>query len=150
MYYSSIREELRIPPNAFAPKSVFDFAAGSVALLAAGCFLYFLASLTRSRGKIIEQRLNESLGGWQTTIVLRHRDSTIDAITKTRYHEALSKLNGDAKFPTPAEELQSPSDADDFYRSATKRLIEARRGPRYQMLHDERMLHMGLDAICWV
>jgi hypothetical protein len=67
---------------------------------------------------------------------LRHRDGTIDPNTKARYHEALAGLI-EATLPSAATEAVAPADADAAYRSATKRLIELRRGLEFQMIHDE-------------
>jgi hypothetical protein len=119
------------------PDLVSDLRKGAASALAVGCILYLLASLTRSRGKIAETRLIKDWGASQTTILLRHRNAVIDAYTKARYHAALSALCPGLVLPTPAQEQQAPADADAIYRSATKRLIEARRGQRFQMVEDE-------------
>lgn len=102
----------------------------------ASCIFYFLSSLSRSLGKRAEPRLLAQWDGWPTTTLLRHRDGTIDANTKARYHRALETLAG-LKLPNPGKEGQDPKNADDLYRSATKKLIEKRRGPEYKMLHGE-------------
>ena len=49
----------------------------------------------------------------------------------------LTKLGGIGKMPTTSDEAAAPNEADDIYRSATKRLIEARRGKQFQMVEDE-------------
>lgn len=108
---------------------------GSIVVLSAT--LYLIASLARSRGKFVEKRLIQRWGGWPTTIVLRHRNSVIDPVTKTRYHRALAAISGVQSLPTPLEETADPTMADDLYRSATKRLIELRRGRAFRMLEDE-------------
>jgi hypothetical protein len=119
------------------PKLVSDLRSGFSSVLAIGCLLYLLASLARSRGKKAETRLLEAWGAFPTTIILRHREGTIDPITKERYHKALTALQGIGQLPTAAEEKADPGRADHIYRSATKRLIELRRGAKYQMLEDE-------------
>jgi len=96
-----------------------------------------MASLARSLGKNIEPRLLKEWGGWPSTTLLRHRDATLDRHTKARYHAALEKLCPDLSFPTTEEESREPVQADSAYRSATKRLIEARRGPSFKILHAE-------------
>ena len=105
-----------------------------VILLAAT--LYALASVARSRGKRTEVTLIALWGGWPTTILLRHRDLTIDPLTKKRYHGKLAALSR-LKFPDDAEEAQRPAEADQVYRSATRSLIEARRGAQFAILHAE-------------
>ena len=71
--------------------------------------------------------------------MLRHCDDLIDRVTKARYHAVLAALCPDITIPSAVDEQNSPSEADRGvrYRSATKRLIEMRRGPDYQMLHHE-------------
>jgi hypothetical protein len=101
------------------------------------CLAYFLASIARSRGKTIEEQLLDKWGGWPTTVMLRHCDDLIDRVTKARYHAALAALCPDITIPSAIDEQNSPSEANEIYRSATKRLIEMRRGPDYQMLHHE-------------
>ena len=117
--------------------SIVDSVSHSAAFaIAAACILYFLTSLARSLGKRAETRLLARWQGWPTTILLRHRDGTLDRITKDRYHRVLEKMAG-LKLPGAAEELANPADADDLYRSVTKKLIEQRRGPQYGLLHGE-------------
>jgi hypothetical protein len=113
-----------------------DVKSGLVAMLVFGCVLYFFASLARSRGKALEPVLIIEWGAWPTTLFLRHRDNHFDKKTKGRYHSALAKLSK-LRFPTPDEEEADQEGADETYRSATKRLIEARRESKYKMLHDE-------------
>jgi hypothetical protein len=113
-----------------------DLRSGAFALLVVACLLYFFASLARSRGKMLEETLIKNWGAWPTTLFLRHRDEHFDKMTKARYHLTLEKLCKIA-FPSAADEQRDPRAADDVYRSATKKLIEARRGTQYKMLHDE-------------
>lgn len=94
-------------------------------------------NLARSEGKRIEPRLLEMWDGWPTTVMLRHRDHTIDPHTKKRYHEALAKIARDVTLPSSARERQNPIRADEAYRSATKKLLESRRGEKYRLVHGE-------------
>jgi hypothetical protein len=119
------------------PSLVANIPRSTAAAFGLSCLAYFLASLARSRGKMIEERLLANWGGWPTTVMLRHRDNRIDPVTKARYHAALAALCPDLMMPSAADEWSTPSAADDTYRSATKRLIEMRRGPEYPMLHRE-------------
>jgi hypothetical protein len=118
------------------PRLVANIRNGLASALAIGCCLYFLASLARARGKLAETKLLMAWGGWPTTIMLRHRDSSIDPVTKSRYHHALATMLG-RPMPTAIEESANTDGADDIYRSATKLLIEARRGHAFQMIEDE-------------
>lgn len=97
-----------------------------------------LSNLARTAGKSIEEKLNQGWGGWRTTTLLRHQDSTIDRFTKLRYHAALQKLSGNTlQMPTPDQEILDPHVADEKYRSATKLLIEKRRDKKYDLLQKE-------------
>lgn len=100
-----------------------------------------LSVVARTLGKRVEERLNAAGGGWRTTVVLRHRDSTIDPYTKRRYHDHLNALCNGFVLPTVDEETRDPADADARYRSATRRLIELRRDGKYRMLHKENALY---------
>jgi hypothetical protein len=119
------------------PSIVSNVPRSTAAVFGMSCLAYFLASIARSRGKKIEEQLLAKWGGWPTTVMLRHRDDRIDRVTKARYHAALAALCPDISMPLAVDEQNSPSGADDNYRSATKHLIEMRRGPEYQMLHRE-------------
>jgi len=102
----------------------------------AAALAYLTASFARNCGKKYEASFLKRTGGWQTTVLLRHRDETIDRLTKSRYHHALHGLSG-VPLPTSQAELQAPDEADQAYRSATKVLIERRRGKEFRTLHSE-------------
>ncbi|WP_155625640.1 hypothetical protein [Burkholderia pseudomultivorans] len=100
---------------------------GSIVTLAGGCGLPFLlADFARSRGVAREQELWKSWGGAPSTQLLRHADSTVDPVSKARYHGFLAEKTS-TKFPTPAAEKQNPEKADAVYASATKWLRGATR-----------------------
>ena len=111
------------------PEGVAAAAVGSA-------LLYLIASFARYKGKALEPDLIAQWGGWPTSILLRHRDDRLDALTKARYHSQLSRLVG-LSMPSAADEQVDPERADATYRSATKWLIEARRGDAYSLLHKE-------------
>ena len=115
---------------------------------------YFLSSLARSKGKSIEDKLNQSWGGWRTTVLLRHSDNYFDSFTKKRYFGELQKICGNGfVLPTPEEEIKNPSLADQKYRSATKALMEQRRGKDHHLVHKENAQYgfwrnlLGLKAL---
>lgn len=83
---------------------------------------YMLGSIARDAGKKTEEKLFIKWGGKPTTLMLRHSDKRIDAITKARIHQLLSKAI-DQPFPVNTEELAAPERADDFYRAGTVWLI---------------------------
>jgi len=106
------------------PSLVANIPRSTAAAFGLSCLAYFLASLARSRGKMIEERLLANWGGWPTTVMLRHRDNRIDPVTKARYHAALAALCPDLTMPSAADERSAPPVADE-------------RGPEYPMLHRE-------------
>jgi hypothetical protein len=86
---------------------------GAAAVGCGGAFL--LTQLARDAGKQCEKSLFDVWGGMPSIAILRHRDSRIDAITKTRYHSRLSALVKGAKAPTPKEEAVDPAGSDQVY-----------------------------------
>jgi hypothetical protein len=104
--------------------------------LLGGCgAMYALASIARGRGKKLEETLIKEWGGMPTTIALRHRDTSLDRVSKQRYHEAITVKLG-IVIPTPAEEAADPARADDVYVGATKRLRELTRDNRGLLLKE--------------
>lgn len=90
--------------------------------------LYLLSSAARSAGKRLEDRLTKTWGGYPTTLMLRHRDSSFHEITKQRYHRYLgTHIPGMARFPSALQEHQDPDGADRIYSSAVLWLKEQRR-----------------------
>lgn len=102
----------------------------SIGSILVGCgALYLLASVARNAGKRIEEVLFEEWGGKPTTQLLRHRDATINAITKERYHAVLSKGIG-KPFPNMANEQHDPAAADVLYQAGVHWLIENTRNTK--------------------
>jgi len=97
--------------------------------------LYALASVTRGRGKKLEELLVKKWGGMPTTIILRHRDLHLDSISKQRYHSAISAKLG-ITMPTLAEEISSPASADDIYIGVTRRVRELTRKNKQLLLKE--------------
>ncbi len=100
---------------------------------------YFAADIARRRGRTYESAF-VIRHGWQTTVMLRHRDPSIDATTKKRYHRALRELSK-VNLPTESKEAADPAAADEAYRSATKVLLEHRRGEQYKIQLGENALY---------
>jgi hypothetical protein len=65
--------------------------------------LYWLSSIARSRGKLVEQRLLQAWGGWPTTYLLRH-SSRLDQHTRDRYHRYLAQHVPHLVLPTATAE----------------------------------------------
>jgi hypothetical protein len=104
-------------------------SAGLIALLASLGVIYLLTSIARELGKRVEDVLYASWGGKPSTQLLRHRDSTLDSVTKARYHAFLAnKLN--VPFPTASDELADPGAADATYASAARWLLDQTRNTK--------------------
>lgn len=89
----------------------------AVLTLLAGCgAIYTIAAVSRGLGKAVEEKLVSDWGGLPTTIVLRHRDSFLDAITKKKYHGLIAS-KFDLTMPSSEEEQVNPYQADEAYRA---------------------------------
>lgn len=106
-----------------------------IGLLGASGTIYALASVTRGRGKKLEETLVKKWGGMPTTIALRHRDKFLDGVSKQRYHTAITAKLG-ITMPTAEEESASPDKADDIYVGAAKRLRELTRSNKQLLLKE--------------
>lgn len=116
-----------------------EVKAAGIGLLATFGVFYLAASIVRELGKRIEESLFREWGGKPTTQLLRHRDNTIDPITKARYHLFLAKHMSIA-FPTNAEEEADPTRVDDVYQSATKWLLDRTRDKKtFELLFEENI-----------
>ncbi|MRW85674.1 hypothetical protein GJ698_16460 [Pseudoduganella sp. FT26W] len=104
----------------FGPHHPLLVTAASALLVCGGPLL--VSRFARDLGKSLEERLFDKWGGKPTTIVLRHRDDRVDAVTKQKYHDVLARGVG-LKAPTAAEEVNDPATADTFYRAGTAWLI---------------------------
>jgi hypothetical protein len=139
--FDPYNREARLAPAALllAPALLFVFVAYSntlvgefpknaviiLLLLAVG---YLFAGIARSAGKRVEEQLHHEWGGTPTTAMLRHRDTILDAVTKTRYHLHLAEICTDFTWPSIEDERSDPAGADLKYASATTALRARRRG----------------------
>jgi hypothetical protein len=112
-------------------------ALSGLASLLVGCGLTFMmAKVARYRGRIVERELITRHGGRMTEAFLRHRDASISATTKARYHAFL--VNRGFHMPTPVEEMAALHDADGHYRAGVDWLLEATRDEKvYPLVKDE-------------
>ncbi|WP_342710042.1 hypothetical protein AAFG13_37625 [Bradyrhizobium sp. B124] len=103
--------------------------------------LMVLADVARRRGKAIEPRLNEQMGGLPSVTMLRHRDKTFDAAIKTRMHGLLAAKLGEAA-PSYEQELAAPELADGFYARAGNWLREnTRNKKKFDILFNENVTY---------
>lgn len=124
-----------------------ELKSGLVALLASFGVVYLLTTISRELGKRLENDLHREWGGKPTTQIQRHRDDTLDGVTKARYHAFLaSKLN--VAFPTPAGELSDPVSADAVYASGARWLLDQTRDTtRFPLLFKE-LIAYGFRRNC--
>ena len=118
----------------------FSTLGRAVASLAVSCgVLVALANIARVLGTRRERTLVAMWGGMPTTRWLRHRDETLDAQTKARYHRFLSENVPGLRLASDAEERLDPSSADEGYRSAVKWLLEHGRRTNQKLVFEENM-----------
>ena len=125
----------------YAPNASALTGAVTIAVSCGGLFL--LMNICREMGKRLEDKLYLDWGGKPTTQLLRHRDPTIDFVTKRRYHAFLAtKIN--AAFPDAEQEKSDPSKADDAYQSGARWLLDHTRpdgGKKFDLLFRDNVTY---------
>lgn len=103
-----------------------------------GSITYLMRQLGRDQGKAKEPLLFELWGGAPTTLLLSHEDTTIDELTKRRYHKKLQKALPDLRIPTREEEQKDQANAYNVYKSCTAYLRnKSRDTKKYNLVFDE-------------
>jgi len=102
--------------------AALSLSSSLVTLVASFGGLFLLMSISRDMGKRLELSLYSEWGGKPTTQLLRHRDATIDPVTKKRFHDFLGK-HIDNTFPTAAQEAANPAAADELYQGGVLWLL---------------------------
>jgi len=134
---------LAIAPAVLTASSLYGahaslLTSGTAILVSCG-MMFWLANMARDRGKTLEPELFNTWGGKPSVQLLRHRNLQVDAVTKQRYHAALSS-GMRIEFPSPAFEERDSARADAVYESATKWLLERTRDTRrYALLFKENI-----------
>lgn len=105
---------------------------------------YLLGSIVRTWGTNAQTKLYIKWGGMPTTMLLRHRDKTIDTFSKQRYHEAITRKFG-IPLPSFDEEKANPDFADEAYRSATEQLISLTRDTKKFSLLFKELIAYGFN-----
>lgn len=104
-------------------RAMFDVGSALISIcVASGLFVVF-AHVSRVLGLRRQRRLITKWGGLPTTLLLRHRDTTIDPYTKARYHQTLEQICPRWTAPTKDEEQKNQKDADERYTTAIKWMI---------------------------
>lgn len=128
---------------------LYELAVGLVSLLLLFGLITALAHFVRYMGIIAERKLYKTWGGKPTTYLLRQGDNGIDKVTKRRYYDFFkSNINGWA-LPDIELENSNPAEADAFYESAVKWLLEKTRDKReYRLLFKENISY-GFRRNCF-
>lgn len=121
--------------------------SGLIGLSASFGIVYLLTTIARELGKRIENQLYVSWGGKPTTQLLRHSDSTLDNVTKARYHSFLASKLG-VPFPTLNDETADETAADAIYTSGARWLLDQTRDTsRFPLLFKE-LIAYGFRRNC--
>jgi hypothetical protein len=103
--------------------------------------LMVFADVARRRGKAIEPRLVERMGGLPSITMLRDGDTTFDTATKARMHAFRAAKLGEAA-PTPEQEQAAPEAADGFYARSSNWLREnTRNKKKFDILFSENITY---------
>lgn len=121
--------------------AVYEMRETIVGILLACGIVVFLAYYARACGQRAERKLFAEWGATPTTRWLRHRDDTLDSVTKARYYSFLgSHVPNGWKAPTPQEENADPQRADEYYQSAARWLREFTRDKdKYPLVFKENV-----------
>lgn len=124
--------------------------------LSVAILLFALSDFARRHGKRIEPKLYAKLGGKPTVTMLRHRDATIDGITKSKIVSFVGARIGEEP-PSAEEEIANPAKADAFYERCGTWLRENTRDQkRFAILFNDNVTYgyrrnlLGLRAISLV
>lgn len=117
----------------FPSAGLSEFPKGFVAALLLLALCYVLAGLARAAGKRVQQELYAQWRGEPTTSMLRHRDATLNPITKKRYHDVLSAMFG-VPWPSLEDEVADPIATDVTYSSSVDMLRNRRRGDAHRLV----------------
>lgn len=125
----------------YGPKATALTGAVTVAVSCGGLFL--TTNLCRELGKRLEENLYREWGGKPTTLLLRHRDNSIEGVTKRRYHAFLaSKIN--VPFPDQDQEATNPAAADEVYQSGVRWLLNHTRpegNKKFDLIFNENVAY---------
>ena len=111
---------------------------GSAGVLVATAIL--LSHFARDLGQRKQERLFSLWDGPPTTRFLRHRDQSLNAKTRQRYHEKLATLIPGIRIPSARSERERPEAADAVYASCADWLRERTRDrSKYGLVFEENV-----------
>lgn len=91
----------------FIYKNILDVSSYILVIF---IFVVLASKVARECGKHYEAKMYDELGEQPTTIILRYSDSTIDKVTKTRYHKILNEKVKEVNLPLNPDEENKESD----------------------------------------
>lgn len=125
----------------YGPRATALSGAVTIAVSCGG--LYLTTNFCREAGKRLEGKLYSEWGGKPTTQLLRHRDNTIESVTKRRYHAFLaSKIS--VPFPDNDQEASDPVAADEIYQSGVRWLLNHARpedNKKFELIFKENVAY---------
>lgn len=127
--------------------SVSGVVAAFAGPLSAIGLTLLLAEIARDYGKRKEASLYERWGGKPSVAKLRH-SSSLNAITRERYHAVGAKLLSKS-MPTPEEECADPAAADVLYEAYSNLLLEKTRDHSKFRLIFEELIRYGFRRNLW-
>jgi putative effector of murein hydrolase LrgA (UPF0299 family) len=107
-----------------------------------------VVEIGRDFGKKKEPGLFKSWGGKPSVTKLRHRDSTLNQHTRTRYHSVAESLLN-CRMPTASDELQDSVGADSVYEAYSNLLLERTRDKKKFPLIFEELTNYGFRRNLW-
>lgn len=115
-----------------------SLSGGIISFLGIVGIFALMVRISRNAGYKKQSHLKQIWRGMPTTKMLRHRDSTIDKITKARYHKYLQDNISGMLLPTVDQESVNPDEADQLYESAINWLRERTRDKgRFPLVFEE-------------
>jgi len=103
----------------------------------------------RERGRRKQAELFRAWGGKPTTRLLRHRDKTLNPLTKARYHQRLKEIMPLSSMPTAEEERADPAHADQVYETCGDYLLEKTRDEQKFALLFSENINYGFRRNLW-
>ncbi|WP_407313660.1 hypothetical protein [Desulfosporosinus sp. SB140] len=126
-----------------------SLSGGIISFLGAIGIFALLVRISRNAGYKKQSHLIQIWSGMPTTKMLRHRDYTIDKITKARYHKYLQDNISGMSIPTVEQESANPDEADQLYQSAINWLREQTRDKGLFPLVFEENCNYGFSRNLW-
>ncbi len=128
------------------------FSAAVGAVVAAGSALgltALVAQLGRDQGKRKEAGLFRLWGGKPSVAKMRHREQSLNPITRKRYIDKAMKLLSLHQWPSPEDEGKNPEEADQHYEALTNLLLERTREVRRYPLVYAELVNYGFRRNLW-